>query len=155
MATQQWQFIPAGVTDSVFSLPPGRAELGCSTDATREGPGNTDGEPVAIEVRDPLGAWRTGALAALGCQAHPQASTGFISSPGGSSREAALRALVDQMPEPTTWQAAQEGYVAANRQGYLLLHDGKPWVSVGTHRVTDGCYSVAPEAYCNDAGPHL
>lgn len=64
-----------GTSVRVLSLPPGTTGFNCSSDLSRKGPPDKDDQPIAIKVLDPTHAWRTGALAAVGC-ADPRADSG-------------------------------------------------------------------------------
>ena len=90
---------------------------------------------MAIEVLDPAGAWRTGALAALGCFPPQGSVIDWVYKPGsGRTDEAALDALAAQFDKPVSWRRAQEGYVASARQIDVAMRDGAPWATASADR---------------------
>lgn len=116
--------VPARGTVMVRDIPPGAATVNCSS-----GDGKED-RRVAVEVLDPAGSWRTGGLAALGCDPPQVSIIDWVYSPGvGRTADAALRDLARQIGSPITWQHAPEGYVGAARQTYVIEKLGRPWTS--------------------------
>ena len=125
--------VRAGTTTRVLRLPPGPAWLECSHDVSRRGVPHDRGR-VPIEVSDPAKAWRSGAMATFGCTSPEFSNISWAIGPGrGASVDAAFAALVAEMGQPTTWVPAQEGYVAAAWQTYVLLRGGKLWASAAAY----------------------
>lgn len=149
MAPAGGDVVGPGATSRVYAIPPGPAHLQCVS-----GGGGKD-TPVSVEVLDPGAAWRTGALAAIGCMEPKRSLVDWIFRPGrGATSEAALKALVRQLPHAVTWRHVQEGYVAAQEQVYVFDRDGKPWVTVSVHRWSESEYEAGMGAPCGDAlGP--
>jgi hypothetical protein len=135
-------------TDLVLGLPPGPVQLSCSSEQ-----GTKRDRPVVIEVLDPAGAWRTGALARLGCSPPERSLIDWVLGPGdGPTAEVALAALAAQLSEPTTWRAVQEGYVAAARQTYVMRRAGKPWATASVMRWAPGSYRASLGSLCSPGG---
>lgn len=131
-------------SDRVLSLPPGPARLNCSSSE-----GRNEDPTVQVEVQDPARVWRGGALAAFGCSSPAWSSIGWVIGPGkGRTADAAMAALVAQMDEPTTWLAAQEGYVAAQRQTYVMEREGKPWATALVAHAAHGGYTASMGGLC-------
>jgi hypothetical protein len=129
----------------VLGPPPGPVELNCVYDQ-----GSRQDRPVTIEVLDPAGAWRTGALATLGCSPPEGSLIDWVyRSGGGSTADAALAALAAQFDEPVTWRHVQEGYVAAARQTYVFMRAGKPWATASAIRSAPGSYGAHLGSLCS------
>lgn len=128
----------------IFSMPPGPVRLDCSA------PGGSErSHPVRIDVEDPARAWRTGALDRWGCEPPERSLVDWVIGPAsGPTAAAALAALVAKLDQPTTWLAAQEGYVDAVRQTYVLMRQGKAWVTGSVTRVSDGTFSAGLAGAC-------
>jgi hypothetical protein len=129
----------------VLPLPPGAVQLHCSYDqSTRED------RPVSIDLLDPDRAWRTGALAALGCSPPEKSLIDWIYRAGsGSTADAALAALTAQLDEPSSWRHVPEGYEAAARQTYVLMRAGKPWATVSVTRSAADSYQASLGSLCS------
>jgi hypothetical protein len=139
--------VNADASVRVLSLPPGPVRLNCSS-----AEGEKRDRPVQLEVQDPARAWRAGALATFGCTPPQFSTVDWVIGPGsGPTADAALTALVAQMDRPTTWVAAQEGYVAATTQTYVMERDGKPWVTASVTRTAASVYSASLGAPCRGA----
>jgi hypothetical protein len=140
--------VHAGTSIRVLSLPPGPAWLECSDDQSRRGVPHERGR-VLIDVSDPAKAWRSGALARFGCLAPEFSNVSWAIGPGrGASVDAAFAALAAEMDQPTTWLAAQEGYVAAARQTYVMLRQGRPWASASVHPDGRGGFMAGLAGLC-------
>jgi hypothetical protein len=128
----------------VLGLPPGPSQLACSSDHGRK-----EDRPIVIEVLDPARAWQTGALARLGCSPPERSLIDWVYRPGrGSTAEAALAALAEQLGEPTTWRHVQEGYVAAATQTYVMQRAGTPWATASVTRWAPGEYGADLGSLC-------
>jgi hypothetical protein len=136
-------------SERVLRIAPGRARLNCSSDLGRK-----QDASVSIEVRDLARAWRSGALVASGCvpPEYVQSRWSWEGRPGrGPTAEAALKDLIAQTKQPTTWQAAQEGYVAAAQQGYVLRRAGVAWATADVTRLSARDYEAGLDMPCHDA----
>ncbi|MGC4902611.1 hypothetical protein ACLQ2Y_25110 [Micromonospora echinospora] len=131
-------------SNRVLSLPPGPARLNCSSSE-----GRNEDPTVQVGVQDPARAWRGGALAAFGCSPPERSIIDWVIGPGkGRTANAAVAALVAQMDEPTTWLAVQEGYVAAQRQTYVMKREGKPWATALVAHDAHGGYTASVGDLC-------
>jgi hypothetical protein len=136
--------VEAGTNTRVLLMAPGRTELNCSSHV-----GAKQDPPVALEVVDPTGSWKTGGLKALGCSAPWNSIIDWIyRTARGPTADAAMTALATQISPSLTWKPVQEGYVAAARQAYVIDRDGKRW---GTAQVNqDGdTYSAYMGSLCD------
>ena len=133
----------------VLGVAPGRVHLNCSYDN-----GSRQDRAVAIEVVDPARAWQTGVLAPLGCTPPEQSLIDWVYRPGtGPTADAALAAFAAQLDEPVTWRHVHEGYIAAARQTYVLMHAGKPWATASATRSAPGSYWAYIGSLCSLARP--
>lgn len=141
--------VGTGVSVRVLKIPPGTAQFQCGADLNRQ-----MDEPVSIEVRDPAHAWRTGALARLDCAPETRA---YLESRRGQTQdataEAALAALAARTDRTSTWRAAQEGYVAAAQQIYVLRRGGISWASAQVDHDPTGGYWARLWMLCQDDWP--
>lgn len=135
--------VERGTTTQVLSIPPGPATFSCTYEqATVQDP------PVSVEVVDPAGAWRTGALAGLGCPAGPSLIEWMYGAVEGPNAELALQRLADKMGEVVTWRHVQEGYVQAAVQTYVAERSGRPWLTATVTRPARGPHTASPESLC-------
>jgi hypothetical protein len=135
-------------TQLVLSLPPGPVQLHCSYDqSTRED------RPVPIDLLDPHRAWRTGALAALGCPPPEKSLIDWVYRAGkGPTVDTALAALTAQLDEPSPWRHVPEGYEAAATQTYVLMRAGKPWATASVTRSAADSYEAGLGSLCSAGG---
>ncbi|GAA2889908.1 hypothetical protein Acy02nite_32580 [Actinoplanes cyaneus] len=135
-------------TDLVLGVAPGPVTLNCAYDT-----GSRQDPPVTIEVLDPAGAWRTGALDALGCSAPNRSLVEWVYRPGtGPTADVALAGLAAQLDKPVTWRHVQDGYVDSSRQTFVAMRDGKPWATAQADRSpADGTFSVYLGSLCSGA----
>jgi hypothetical protein len=136
-----------GTISRVLTMPPGPGRLQCSHDN-----GDTKDRAVAIEVLDPAGYWKSGALAALGCTS-PEVSMIDWVHPfgGGSTADEALADLARPMDQPVTSERVQNGYAAAAGQTYVLRRSGRPWATALVTRSGPNAYSAELGSLCGGA----
>jgi hypothetical protein len=137
--------VAAGTSTQILYAPPGPLWLTCSPD-----PDRNDDQSV-VTVVDPQRAWRSGALARYDCRPPWHSGVDWVYPFGhGRTAEAALRAVTARQPGTSTWtwRMAQEGYVEAARQTYVLWRDGHAWVSAEVTRSRRDAYTAALGTPC-------
>jgi len=137
--------VPAGTSNQILYAPPGPLRLICSPD-----PG-VDDEHNVVTVVDPRRAWRSGALARYDCPPPWRSAIDWVHPYGhGRTAEAALRAVTARQPGSSrwNWRLAQEGYVDAATQTYVLWRDGDAWVSAAVTRSRRDAYTAALGSPC-------
>jgi hypothetical protein len=137
-----------GTISRVLTMPPGPGRLQCSHDN-----GATKDRAVAIEVLDPAGYFRSGALAALGCTPPELSLIDWVHpSGGGSTADEALADLVRPLGKPVTPERVQNGYAAAAGQTYVLRRSGRPWATALVTRSGPNAYTASLGSLCGPAG---
>ncbi|HEU5111490.1 MAG TPA: hypothetical protein VFT95_23355 [Micromonosporaceae bacterium] len=137
--------VAAGTSTRILYAPPGPLWLTCSPYA-----GGNDDRTV-VTVVDPARAWRSGALARYDCPPPWHSTVEWVYPFGrGRTAVAALRAVTARQPGTSTWnwRLAQEGYVEAARQTYVLWRDGDAWVSAAVTRNRSDAYTAALGTPC-------